>query len=92
MPPGDGGSCVGQLGEGSYAGAPSFVPRNNKDEGIPAEDDGFIITTVYRALEHRSDVAVLDAATLDLLCLMELEHHVPYQFHGDFLEGVLCRV
>lgn len=85
-------SRVATFGEGSYAGAPSFVPRNNKDERMPAEDDGFIITTVYRALEHRSDVAVLDAATLDLLCLMELEHHVPYQFHGDFLEGVLCRV
>jgi len=84
-------SRVVTFGEGSYAGAPAFVPRNSKDEGATAEDEGFILTTIYRALEHRSDVAVLDAATLDLLCLMELEHHVPYQFHGDFLDGVLRR-
>eukprot|EP00979_Chaetoceros_neogracilis_P016099 scaffold7048_cov132-Chaetoceros_neogracile.AAC.2 len=45
-----------------------------------------IHTAFYRSLEHRSDIAILDAATLEILCLMELQHHVPYQFHGDFVD------
>ena len=83
-------SRVVTFGEGSYAGAPAFIPRrNSKDRAMTAEDDGFILTTIYRSLEHRSDVAILDASTLELLCLMELEHHVPYQFHGDFVDGFI---
>jgi len=79
-------SDVITFGEGSYAGPPAFVPRRNKNGTLVGdqEDDGFIFTTIYRSKEHRSDVAILDASSLDVLCLMELEHHVPFQFHGDY--------
>jgi len=76
-------SPVATFGDYSYAGPPAFMPK----EGATEEDDGYIIATVYRSLEHRSDIVILDAATLKLLCTMELTHHVPYQFHGDFLAG-----
>lgn len=76
-------SPVMTFGEYSYAGPPAFVPKEN----ATAEDDGYIITTVYRALKHRSDIVILDAATLKQLCTLELMDHVPYQFHGDFLPG-----
>jgi carotenoid cleavage dioxygenase-like enzyme len=81
-------SPVITFGKGSFAGAPAFIPR--KSTGITSEDDGFILTTIYRSLEHRSDIAILDAATLKILCLMELQHHVPYQFHGDFVDSYIA--
>jgi carotenoid cleavage dioxygenase-like enzyme len=81
-------SPVITFGKGSFAGAPAFIPC--KSTGITLEDDGFILTTIYRSLEHRSDIAILDAATLKILCLMELQHHVPYQFHGDFVDSYIA--
>jgi carotenoid cleavage dioxygenase-like enzyme len=76
-------SAVVTFGQYSYAGPPAFVPS----EDATAEDDGFILTTVYRALEHRSDIVILDAATMETHCIMKLKDHVPYQFHGDYLHG-----
>lgn len=76
-------SPVVTFGEFSYAGPPAFTPREN----ATAEDDGFVVVTVYRSLEHRSDIVILDAATLKTLCTMKLKHHVPYQFHGDYISG-----
>jgi carotenoid cleavage dioxygenase-like enzyme len=76
-------SAVVTFGQYSHAGPPAFVPS----EDATAEDDGFIVTTVYRALEHRSDIVILDAATMETHCIMKLKDHVPYQFHGDYLHG-----
>lgn len=79
-------SDVKTFGEMAWAGAPVFVPR----AGGTAEDDGYIMTQVYRANEHRSDVVVMDAADLRTLAVLELEHHVPYQFHGDWADGFVA--
>lgn len=78
-------SPVVTFGEYSYGGPPAFIPSEN----ATAEDHGFVIVTVYRALDHRSDIVILDAATLDILCTMKLKDHVPYQFHGDYLSGFM---
>ena len=72
-------SKVVTFGPDTFAGPPTFAPR----EEMSAEDDGYVLTTVYRALEHRSDMFVLSAASLEVLCVMEFRHHVPFQFHGD---------
>jgi len=74
-------SEVVTFGPGTFAGPPTFVPS----QSMAAEDDGYVLTTVYVSGEHRSNVAVLDASSLEIVCMMELEQHLPFQFHGDFL-------
>mmetsp|Transcript_39172 Transcript_39172/g.85946 ORF Transcript_39172/g.85946 Transcript_39172/m.85946 type:complete len:612 (-) Transcript_39172:29-1864(-) len=74
-------SRVVDFGPGTFAGPPTFIPR----EKMGAEDDGYVLVTVYKALEHRSDIVVLDAASLETLCIMELRHHLPFQFHADYM-------
>jgi carotenoid cleavage dioxygenase-like enzyme len=79
---------VVSFGEGSFGGAPTFVPK----EEVTCEDDGYLIVTVYRSFEHRSDVVILNANTMDQLCVMELKEHVPFQFHSDFLPGFVANM
>jgi len=78
-------SKVVTFGPGSFAGPPIFVPK----EKMVAEDDGFIVTLIYRSFEHRSDYVVCDAATLDKLCVIELRSHLPFQFHADYIPGYI---
>jgi carotenoid cleavage dioxygenase len=61
---------------------PIFVPRG---EGAP-EGDGYLLATVYRGAEHRSDLAVFDAAGLEQgpLACAELSTRVPFGFHGNW--------
>ena len=77
-------SNVVTFGDGVYAGPPTFLGRKD----AKTEDDGYIVTTVYRSFDHCSDVVILDAKTLDILCQMELDHHIPYHLHGDFVNKV----
>ena len=81
----DTGICsdVISFGDGTFAGAPIFVPKQEQSSGSKREeDDGYIFTQLYRSKEHRSDVAILNAKTMKQLTLLALERHVPYQFHG----------
>ncbi|EEC45689.1 predicted protein [Phaeodactylum tricornutum CCAP 1055/1] len=73
-------SPVATFGAGNYCGAPIFVPKSDASR----EDEGYLLAMVYKSGTHQSDAVVLDADTLETLCVMELKHHVPYQFHGDF--------
>lgn len=75
-------SAVKTFGPGTYAGPPAFAPRL---DAMNAEDDGYIISLVYRSNEHRSDYVIMDASTLEVVCILELRQHVPFQFHGDYL-------
>jgi all-trans-8'-apo-beta-carotenal 15,15'-oxygenase len=84
-------SSVITFGESVYAGAPIFVPKQSKEVGTNAseeeEDDGYILTQLYRANDHKSDICILDAKTMTKLTLLRLEHPVPYQFHGAWYPG-----
>ena len=74
-----------KFGEGHVAGAPIFVPRQSSgDDKAQREDDGYILTQLYRSMDHGTDIAILDAATLEQLALLRLDesYHVPYLFHG----------
>jgi len=73
------------FGEETYAAGPLFVAR----DGAIAEDDGYLLTTVYNALEHRSDVVVLDARSMKVECTLRLDRHVPHGFHGAFCPGAV---
>lgn len=61
-------------------GEPLYVPRPGAPEG-----EGHLLTIVYRAREHRSELWVLDASDLSTVMRARLPHHVPPGFHGTFV-------
>ena len=81
---GGGASEVVSFGPGRLAGSPLFVPRGE------AEDDGYILTFVYDAARHESDLVVLDAKDLagEPVATVALGQHVPPLFHGIWTKDV----
>ena len=74
------------FGAGQVAGEPIFVPRSPD----AAEDDGWLLSVVYSAPDHRSRLVVLDARDLEAepVAVAHLRHHVPLGFHGTFTDRV----
>jgi carotenoid cleavage dioxygenase len=70
------------FGEGDGAGEPIFVPRSAN----AAEGDGWVIATVYRAAENRSDLVVFDALDLPAgpIAIAQAPRRVPFGFHGNW--------
>ena len=60
-----------------------FVPRVS-DAG---EDDGWIVSYVYDAGTHRSDLIILDAADVSAepVATVHLPARVPVGFHGNWV-------
>jgi all-trans-8'-apo-beta-carotenal 15,15'-oxygenase len=81
-----GDSTAHDFGDGEVAGEPIFVPRGPES----GEDDGWLLTVVYSAAEHRSRLVVLDARDVeaDPVAVAHLRHHVPLGFHGTFTSRV----
>ena len=79
-------TTVHALGSGQVAGEPIFVPRS-ADSG---EDDGWLLSLVYSAGDHRSRLVVLDARDVESepVAVAHLRHHVPLGFHGTFTSRV----
>ena len=52
-----------------------------------AEGDGWLLATVWRARENRSDLAVFNATDIDAgpVALVQLGHRVPAGFHGNWV-------
>jgi carotenoid cleavage dioxygenase-like enzyme len=71
-----------QLPSGDAASEPIFVPRKTDSP----EGEGYLLATIYRGAEHRSDLAVFDTAALDRgpIAVAELSHRVPFGFHGNW--------
>jgi all-trans-8'-apo-beta-carotenal 15,15'-oxygenase len=82
----DGATRVHSFGRGQVAGEPIFVPRRPDS----AEDDGWLLSLVYSAPEHRSRLVVLDARDVesDPVAVAHLRHHIPLGFHGTFTSRV----
>ena len=74
------------FGSGQVSGEPIFVPRSPDS----LEGDGWLLTVVYSAAEHRSRLVVLDARNLESepVAVAHLRHHVPLGFHGTFTRRV----
>lgn len=70
------------LPEGDRTGEPVFVPAS-KDA---PEGEGYLLSTIYRAAENRSDLAIFDAQNVadGPIACAELPHRVPYGFHGNW--------
>lgn len=77
-----GSRSVFTFGPADGISEPVFVPRSPS----AAEGDGWLLTVVYRAEEHRSDLAVLDTSdvTAGPIAIAKLPHRVPYGFHGNW--------
>jgi hypothetical protein len=71
-----------RLPRGDAVSEPIFVPR----DADARECDGFLLATIYRGAEHRSDLAVFDATAVEKgpLVIAELSHRVPFGFHGNW--------
>ena len=82
-----GRSVAHDFGEGQFPGEPVFVARSER----AAEDDGFVLTTVYDGPSGGSYLAVLDARDMSAapLAKCNLEHHIPMGFHGNFAPGLI---
>jgi all-trans-8'-apo-beta-carotenal 15,15'-oxygenase len=65
-----------------FISEPIFVERPNSID----EDDGWVLTLVYDAAHHRSDVVILDARDLHrgAIARLHLQQHIPYGLHGSF--------
>jgi carotenoid cleavage dioxygenase len=74
------------LPDGSSAGEAVFVPRSDS----APEGDGFLLASVYRWGEDRSDVLVLDAANVEAapLAIARVPQRIPFGFHGNWAPGV----
>ncbi|MDX1383157.1 MAG: carotenoid oxygenase family protein [Thermoanaerobaculia bacterium] len=74
-----------RLDEGDATGEPIFVPRTDDAE----EGEGYLITTLYRAAENRSDLAIFRAEAVEEgpMALAQLPHRVPHGFHGNWRQA-----
>ncbi len=65
-----------------YVGEPIFVPHPHAKK----EDEGWLLTLVYDALHHRSDIVILDPQDLNQspISRIHLKHHIPYGLHGSW--------
>lgn len=63
-----------------FVGEPIFITKPDATQ----EDDGWLITVVYNAQRHASDLVILDATNLATVACLELKHHIPYGLHGSW--------
>ena len=75
-----------QLPKGDVVSEPIFIPRNTDAR----EADGYLLATIYRGAEKRSDLAVFDTVSLEAgpIAFAELSHRVPFGFHGNWRPDV----
>ena len=79
----DGESQLVTLPMGKYGSEPMFAPSVNAKN----EDDGYLLDVVYDGFEHKSELQIFRADNLDeQVCVLRLPHHLPHQFHGQFIE------
>lgn len=74
------------LPEGDTISEPVFVARS----ADAPEGDGWLLATVWRARENRSDLAVFNALDVESgpVALVKLGHRVPDGFHGNWVNAV----
>ncbi len=73
------------LPPGDAASEPVFVPRGTQAE----EGDGWLLAVAWRGEERRSDLIVLDTddVTRGPVATVQLDHRVPFGFHGNWVEA-----
>lgn len=75
------------LPPGYYGSEPLFVPSSKATR----EDDGYLLEVVYDGYAHKSELQILRADNIhDQVARLQLQHHLPHQFHGFFTPEVFC--
>jgi carotenoid cleavage dioxygenase len=71
-----------QFAKGETPGEPIFVPR----AADAAEGDGWLIATLYRAAEDRSDLVIFNAQDIESgpIAAAKTPRRVPFGFHGNW--------
>ena len=69
-----------QVPDGDAVSEPVFVARAPD----AAEGDGFLLATVFRRAQNRSDLIILDAMHIEAgpVATVGLDHRIPFGFHG----------
>lgn len=75
------GSLSRSFGAGKALGEFVFEPTSP----TAAEDDGVLMGYVYDHVTDRSELAILDAQTLEDVARVKLPHRVPAGFHGNWV-------
>lgn len=70
--------------EDCYPGEPVFVAA----PGAKQEDDGVILSVVLDGSSGCSFLLILEAGTFEELARVNLNHHLPFGFHGEFFENL----
>jgi carotenoid cleavage oxygenase len=76
-----GATTARRLGAHQRVGEFVFVPNSSR----ATEDDGVLMGFVYNADTDRSDLVILDAASMETVGAIHLPARVPYGFHGNWL-------
>ncbi len=66
---------------GCFPGEPVFVSR----PGARLESDGALLSVVLDTAAETSFLLVLDAATLEERARATVPHHIPFNFHGQYV-------
>jgi beta,beta-carotene 9',10'-dioxygenase len=70
--------------DGCYPGEPVFVPAPD----AKGEDDGVVLSVVLDANRSTSFLLILAAGSFEETARAEVPHHIPFGFHGQFVEGL----
>ena len=85
-------SPIVSFGDRVYCSPPLFIPKERLGDSQVNdvlqcdEDDGYIAVMLYKADTHTSDFVILDAKGMNVQCKMELPVHLPYSFHGEWIQ------
>lgn len=79
-----GDRCLHSFAPRGFVGEPIFVPHPEATE----DDHGWVLTLVYNASRHASDLVILDGRDLKLVACLQLKHHIPYGLHGTWTESI----
>ncbi|MUM19268.1 carotenoid oxygenase [Mycobacterium sp. CBMA271] len=93
---GEGAAGVGTLYKHDFVGGGSVVRSFGADKALgefvfhpssdtSAEDDGVLMGYLYDRTTDRSELAILDAQTLEDIASIKLPHRVPSGFHGNWV-------
>ncbi|WP_287130195.1 carotenoid oxygenase family protein [Candidatus Cyanaurora vandensis] len=74
---------------GGFVGEPIFIP--SAEIGTAA---GWVVSLVYQASSHRTEVAIFDAERISQgpIATLKLPHHIPYGLHGSWSPGFFSKV
>lgn len=72
---------VHDFGEGRFTSECNFVSRG----ADYAEDDGYLVSIVYKHASKKSEVVIVDAVDMQReIAVIPLQHRIPFGFHGNF--------